>query len=103
MQNVKNLLYFAVRRFLPPLVNYYFLGLVGDRLLHEAKNEKAATEAYICAGNIDKLLQIWVQESSLENSKPLQSLQNLVEKISVFRKVVNHQQPLPEAIAKKYR
>ena len=98
---MKNSLFFAVSLpFSHPLVKIY-LGLVGDRLLHESKNVKAATEAYICAGNIDKLLQIWEQESSQENS--LQSLQDLIEKISVFRKLLNHQQPLQETIARKFR
>ncbi len=37
------------------------VGLLGDRLANELKDNKSAILCYICAGNIEKTVKIWLQ------------------------------------------
>lgn len=78
-----------------------FCGLLGDRL-QQSGNLKSATLCYICAGNIDKTVNIWVQSANSKNQSYNESLQSLIEKVSIFRRAVGHKQQLSKALADKY-
>jgi hypothetical protein len=94
---------------------------LGDRL-DKANETKAAILCYICAGSIDKTVGIWVRSASAYKSpyllykfflyySPLTSLiifthlvlQDLVEKISIFRQAVGDRDDLNDLLASKYR
>lgn len=58
----------------------FLIGLLGDRLL-AADDAKSAILCFICAGNIDKTVQLWTKHADTSSV----SLQTLIEKVSVFR------------------
>jgi len=72
-------------------------GLLGDRLLSHG-DSKSAILCFICAGNIEKTVQLWTKHS--DNSTV--SLQTLIEKVSVFRRAIHHKEPLNPALATKF-
>jgi protein transport protein SEC31 len=57
------------------------------RLEGEAKNLKDATLCYMCAVNVQKTINIWIKETNEKSERVGRSvaLQELVEKVSVFR------------------
>lgn len=76
--------------------------ILGDRLDVEAHNIKAATLCYICAGNIEKTVNVWIRTTK-EHKDPHQALQDLIEKVSIFRHAVNaSDNDLDELLARKY-
>eukprot|EP01116_Phalansterium_solitarium_P012749 TRINITY_DN2929_c0_g1_i8.p1 TRINITY_DN2929_c0_g1~~TRINITY_DN2929_c0_g1_i8.p1 ORF type:complete len:1128 (+),score=373.01 TRINITY_DN2929_c0_g1_i8:203-3586(+) len=90
-----------------------YAGLLGDRLVQEARDAQAATLCYLCAGHLDKTVDLWLEAannsintSSISNSNgesnAHQTLQHLIEKISVFRRAINHQEALRPNIAERY-
>lgn len=73
-------------------------GLLGDRLAAE-KDIESATLCYICAGNVEKTVQMWAENTQMDHA----ALQALIEKVSVLRRAINYQQPLGGILANKYR
>lgn len=59
----------------------------------------AATLCYICAGNIDQSLRCWLSTS--EKSSPFHILQEIMEKVSLFRAALQSTE-VPPLLAEKY-
>ncbi len=67
------------------------------------KDSKAATLCYICAGNVDRTVQIWLEEDAKTHATPSLKLQTLIEKISVLLVLdVCKQELVPGVVADKY-
>ncbi|EGC35441.1 hypothetical protein DICPUDRAFT_152246 [Dictyostelium purpureum] len=83
-------------------------GILGDRLINETKDTKSAILCYICAGDIDKTVNIWTHRSNTNESKETieeshQDLQNLIEKVSIFRSACgNNNSSLNVVLSMKY-
>ena len=67
------------------------------------KDSKAATLCYICAGNVDRTVQIWLEEDAKTPGTPSLKLQGLIEKISVLLVLdVCKQEVVPGVVGDKY-
>src|SRR5690606_27221555 len=83
--------------------------VLGDRLLEDSRNgntdsRKAAALCFLAGGRLQKIVDIWAQELQESESAELQSgtgdsgfsihvrsLQNFIEKVTLFRKATNFQ------------
>jgi protein transport protein SEC31 len=68
--------------------------VLGDRLLKDAELSKNATLFYLAAGNLEKVSSIWIsqfeQEENNQDSVTFGvRLQELVEKVTIFRKAID--------------
>jgi protein transport protein SEC31 len=76
-------------------------------------NLRAAMQCYLIAGHLNSTVRTWLKLEQLvhnnNNGKAVQKsqqstreLQQLIEKVSVFRRAINHHQPLPKQIQDKF-
>ncbi|EGG16691.1 WD40 repeat-containing protein [Cavenderia fasciculata] len=78
-------------------------GQLGDRLCTELNDTRSATLCYICAGDIDKTVDIWTDDAHESKNPSPQELVNLIEKVSVLRSSHHAQALRPsELLAHKY-
>jgi protein transport protein SEC31 len=76
---------------------------LATRLKEVGKDSKAATLCYICAGNVDRTVQIWLEEDAKAAGTPSMKLQSLIEKISVLLVLdVCKQEVVPGIVGDKY-
>ncbi|KAJ8286744.1 hypothetical protein GJAV_G00042790 [Gymnothorax javanicus] len=88
LQNWKEALA-AVMTYASPQEFSSLCGLLGSRLEASAELQPQACLCYICAGNVEKLVECWARAQ--ESPSPL-CLQDLVEKVVVLRKAVEQTQ-----------
>ncbi|KAJ2802897.1 protein transport protein S31 [Coemansia guatemalensis] len=71
------------------------------RRLEAAQQLSNAVICYLASGNLDKVAAIWIvdERATLDCAKRVQSLHNLVEKVSVFRKAVQFIDPAAADVA----
>ena len=76
---------------------------LATRLKDVGKDSKAATLCYICAGNVDRTVQIWLEEDAKVAGTPSLKLQAIIEKISVLLVLdVCKQEVVPGIVGDKY-
>lgn len=94
--------FFDSLRFLfHPKIILISLGILGDRLLAKG-DEDSAILCFICAGNVEKSVDLWVKE--IQKGKQMQlALQSFVEKVSLFEQAIEQQGPFKGILAKKFR
>jgi protein transport protein SEC31 len=78
--------------------------LLGDRLFHEKADYNAAALCYICAGNVDKIIQLWLQDEEnkeKETKSSEVSLQDLIEKVVVLSHAID-QKEIGQTLASQF-
>jgi protein transport protein SEC31 len=76
---------------------------LATRLKEVGRDPKAATLCFICAGNVDRTVQIWLEEDAKTPGAPSLKLQALIEKISVLLVLdVCKQEVVPGVVGDKY-
>jgi protein transport protein SEC31 len=76
---------------------------LATRLKEVGRDSKAATLCFICAGNVDRTVQIWLEEDAKTPGTPSLKLQGLIEKISVLLVLdVCKQEVVPGVVGDKY-
>ncbi|PIA13497.1 hypothetical protein COEREDRAFT_83423 [Coemansia reversa NRRL 1564] len=74
------------------------------RRLEAAQQLSNAVICYLASGNLDKVAAIWIvdEHTTSGSAKRVQSLHNLVEKVSVFRKAVQFIDPASDVMAEEH-
>jgi len=75
---------------------------LGGWLEREAGDLRSATLCYMCAANMEKSVRVWVANVGEEPFTPHDVLQDMIEKVCVFRKAVTNQ-TVPHVLADKFR
>lgn len=76
---------------------------LAERLKTVGKDEKSATLCYICAGNVNRTVQIWMEQQARSSGSFTSKLQDLMEKICVVLVLdVCKQETVPDIVGEKY-
>lgn len=80
----------------------YLIDQLGDRLISEKSDKHSAMLCYLCSGNLEKTVQLWIEFND-KKKIPYETLHNIIEKITILRKATDHQDDESGIIAAKYR
>lgn len=69
--------------------------------LEAAGDTRSAVLCYICAGNIDKAVNAWVNASINKDNDSVESLLEVLEKVSIFRRAIDYND-MSDVLANKY-